>query len=122
VYADRLVHCSTVVVAINDDVNEDMSLLTTIKEEFTAASRYLYTATNNRAYFKDITILVPVIWNDFDYATAVTETWDDAEIQISSTGQDRAYARRDCICGTSDGYMRMTVKRLRGQVSIQSFR
>ena len=111
--------CSTVVVAIRDDVSEDPSLLEAIGREFTAASSYLYTATKNRAYFKDITILVPQTWPHRDqYGDAVTETFKTADIQIEPATRDTAYVRRSTLCGTTDGRMHVTPNRIKGQVRL----
>ena len=104
-------------VAVHDNVPEDSSLLDAVKREFTAASSYLYTATKNRAYFKDITILVPQTWPDRDaYGDAVTETFDTAQIQIEPGSRDTAYVLRSPTCGTTDGRMHVTPNRIKGEV------
>jgi hypothetical protein len=106
---------STVVVAIHENVSEDQSLLDAIKREFRAASSYLYRATKNRAYFKDITIVVPHTWPDRkEYGKAVSETFDNAVIQIEIASTDIAYVRRSPICGVTDGRMHVTPNRIKG--------
>ncbi|XP_022080328.1 calcium-activated chloride channel regulator 4-like [Acanthaster planci] len=53
---------SGVVVAIHDDVPESMELILAVKELFSNASRYLYRATKRRAFFKNVTIVIPQAW------------------------------------------------------------
>ena len=43
---------------------------------WTDASKVLWAATKNRAYFGSITILVPRTWNKLSYSNATTETYD----------------------------------------------
>ncbi|XP_033644222.1 calcium-activated chloride channel regulator 4-like [Asterias rubens] len=53
---------SGVVVAIHEDVPENEELVTEIKTIFTVASAYIYNATRRRAFFRNITIIVPETW------------------------------------------------------------
>ena len=43
---------------------------------WTDASKVLWAATKNRAYFGDIAILVPKTWKKFSYLDATAETYD----------------------------------------------
>ncbi|PIK55175.1 putative calcium-activated chloride channel regulator 1, partial [Apostichopus japonicus] len=48
------------------------------------ASSYLYEATNNRAFFKDVTILIPDTWPDKpDYQSPGNSTFEGADIIIA---------------------------------------
>ncbi|KAJ8028190.1 Calcium-activated chloride channel regulator 1 [Holothuria leucospilota] len=51
-----------VVVGISSDVPENPRLVEIIKEMFNNASSDLYQATKGRAYFRDVTILIPQTW------------------------------------------------------------
>ncbi|KAK6165734.1 hypothetical protein SNE40_022599 [Patella caerulea] len=74
-----------ILVAIHPRVAEDPSLITSVKNMFIEASGYLYTATYHRAYFKDVTILIPANWKgDPSYQKATKEIYDNADVAISS--------------------------------------
>ncbi|XP_077985471.1 calcium-activated chloride channel regulator 1-like [Glandiceps talaboti] len=70
-----------IVIAIHRDVPDEPALLDEIKNVFTAASATLYKATKKRAYFRNITILVPSSWsNDSNYDVASFELFETANI------------------------------------------
>ncbi|KAK7089201.1 hypothetical protein V1264_024923 [Littorina saxatilis] len=75
-----------ILVAINDNVADDPTLVQTIKDTFTKASAFLYAATNQRAVFRDVTILVPSTWsnNNNAYAKATSQVFNDADIIITA--------------------------------------
>ena len=51
------------------------------QDTFTKASAFLYSATNQRAVFRDVTILVPARWsNNNAYASATTQVFNNADI------------------------------------------
>ncbi|KAL3847553.1 hypothetical protein ACJMK2_018458 [Sinanodonta woodiana] len=49
-------------IVIDDNVDENEHLIDRIKTIFTSASDKLFTATKNRAYFRNITIVIPQKW------------------------------------------------------------
>ena len=71
------------VVAISPEEQENPELVNSLKELLTKASAELYGATRQRAYFKDVTILVPKTWNLDEAEAAVDETFEDAEFRVA---------------------------------------
>ena len=71
------------VVAISPEEEENPKLVESIKELLTKASAELYGATRQRAYFKDVTILVPQSWDLDEAEAAVDETFKDAEFRVA---------------------------------------
>ncbi|XP_052781793.1 LOW QUALITY PROTEIN: calcium-activated chloride channel regulator 1-like [Mya arenaria] len=73
-----------VVVAVHDSIAEDGSLIDKIKDEMTEASKYIYKATRQQAYFKEITILLPNTWSSHaSYGQATSETIQLADVIIT---------------------------------------
>ena len=71
------------VVAISPEEEENPNLVESIKNLMTKASAELYGATRQRAYFKEVTILVPQTWNLDEAEAAVDETFKDAEFRVA---------------------------------------
>ena len=71
------------VVAISPEEEENPSLVESIKDLLTKASAELYGATRQRAFFKEVTILVPQSWSLDDTEAAVDETFEDAEFRVA---------------------------------------
>ena len=71
------------VVAISPEEEENPNLVESIKDLLTKASAELYGATRQRAFFKDVTILVPQSWSLDDTEAAVDETFEDAEFRVA---------------------------------------
>ena len=71
------------VVAISPEEEENPNLVQSIKDLLTKASSELYGATRQRAYFKEVTILVPQTWNLAEVEPAVDETYADAEFRVA---------------------------------------
>ncbi|CDQ98274.1 unnamed protein product [Oncorhynchus mykiss] len=63
-----------VLIAINPVVPENPLLIERIKEMMSNASSVLFTATEDKFYFEEITILVPPNWSQGDYGRTKTET------------------------------------------------
>ncbi|XP_053377120.1 calcium-activated chloride channel regulator 1-like [Mercenaria mercenaria] len=75
---------TNVVIAIHESVGEDKALLDTLKNEMTKASKILHVATEQRAYFKEIKILLPSTWsNDASYQTPTTENLAFADVIVT---------------------------------------
>eukprot|EP00118_Oscarella_pearsei_P002569 m.10908 g.10908 ORF g.10908 m.10908 type:complete len:933 (+) comp22777_c0_seq2:260-3058(+) len=106
------------VVAIGENVPESAGLLQEITTAFTKASSYLYAATKQRAYFHQVTILVPESWQSKStYSTPTNgETFGNAEIRIdlpAVSGDNTAYVlSRGLVCGMEGEYMHVTPERL----------
>ncbi|XP_074076444.1 calcium-activated chloride channel regulator 1-like [Macrotis lagotis] len=72
-----------VVIAIDPDVPEDENLIQQIKNMVSDASTYLYKATEQRFYFKGVSILIPKTWKtNQEYEKPKLETYKDADIII----------------------------------------
>ena len=71
------------VVAISPEEEENPNLVESTKDLLTKASAELYGATRQRAYFKEVTILVPQTWNLDEAEAAVDETYEDAEFRVA---------------------------------------
>ena len=71
------------VVAISPEEEENHNLVQSIKDLLTKASAELYGATRQRAYFKEVTILVPQTWSLDKAEPAVDETFEDAEFRVA---------------------------------------
>ncbi|XP_036612470.1 calcium-activated chloride channel regulator 1-like [Trichosurus vulpecula] len=73
----------SIVIAIDPTVPEDDKLIQHIKDMVSEASTYLYGATENRFYFKEVSILIPTTWQTkADYEKPKLETYKNADIII----------------------------------------
>ncbi|XP_022081155.1 epithelial chloride channel protein-like [Acanthaster planci] len=75
---------SGITVAIHNRVDEDQVLIDRIQYMFKEASKYLYTATKKRAYFRNVTILIPKTWArkpEYDLPGGVT--FDNADVIVA---------------------------------------
>ncbi|XP_033101841.1 calcium-activated chloride channel regulator 3A-1-like [Anneissia japonica] len=101
-----------VVVGINERVKEDHNLIEKLKERMTEASAFLYSATNQRAYFKDIHILVPETWQRRPhYSKAEWELYDNSDVIIDLPSDDfgsRPYTSKATQCGELGNYIHLT--------------
>ena len=70
---------------------------------FTEGSKYLYEATRNRAYFKEVTILVPKTWSSKpEYELPGGITFDNADVIVAPPNPRRAplqYTKQYEGCG-----------------------
>ncbi|XP_066942585.1 calcium-activated chloride channel regulator 1-like isoform X3 [Macrobrachium rosenbergii] len=73
-----------IVVAIGDQVEQNDTIVANIKRMFQEGSKILYEATRHRAYFREVTIVVPATWKRKDeYMQTQSSGWlSDAEIRI----------------------------------------
>ncbi|XP_038061372.1 calcium-activated chloride channel regulator 1-like [Patiria miniata] len=75
---------SGITVAIHNRVSEDQALIDRIKYMFTEASKYLYQATQKRAYFRNVTILIPKTWaSSPEYELPGGLTFDSADVIVA---------------------------------------
>ncbi|KAJ8028766.1 Calcium-activated chloride channel regulator 1 [Holothuria leucospilota] len=73
-----------IVVAIHEDEPQNNALIESIKSMFVRASSYLYHATKKRAFFKEVTILIPSTWSDDpSYGKVCNESFRDADVIIA---------------------------------------
>ncbi|XP_074076446.1 calcium-activated chloride channel regulator 1-like [Macrotis lagotis] len=72
-----------IVIAIDPTLPEDDTLIQHIKDVVSEASTYLYKATEQRFYFKGVSILIPTTWQTKpDYEKPKLETYKNADILI----------------------------------------
>ncbi|XP_064594617.1 calcium-activated chloride channel regulator 1-like [Liolophura sinensis] len=109
-----------ILIAIGNNVTEDISLLNRIQDVFAKASTFLYQITKKRAFFEEIIVLVPKSWsNRREYASATNQTIDVSDIVIdSTTDQDRQqrhkpFVIRSSPCGKPGEYMQLTPEYLK---------
>jgi hypothetical protein len=81
-------------IAINRDLPEDQSLVKTIQRLIEDASPVLFRATKRRAYFKEVTILVPETWSDSNNYKAAIAKETFAKANVSSCIFQRHYRTR----------------------------
>lgn len=111
-----------ILITIDNSINENKELIDRIKFEITHASALLFNATNNRAYFREIIILIPRSWSlkEFEKDYLISETtWesiDKSDICISP--RENSNGKRALIgpfvynyasdCGQSGMHIHMT--------------
>ncbi|XP_069334263.1 calcium-activated chloride channel regulator 1-like [Eulemur rufifrons] len=101
-----------IVIAINPSVPEDEKLIQNIKEMVTEASTYLFHATQRRAYFRNVSILIPMTWKSkSDYLMPKQESYDQADVIIANPylkyGDD-PYTLQYGQCGEKGQYIHFT--------------
>lgn len=78
----------SITVALSQDMiqSSNANVIDKVRQLFTVASGYLYATTRRRAYFRQVTIVVPSSWSSTirDQSVAVQDTFDQADIQIDS--------------------------------------
>ncbi|XP_078700756.1 calcium-activated chloride channel regulator 3A-1-like [Branchiostoma floridae x Branchiostoma belcheri] len=105
---------STVLVAISEKVPEpeNLDLVQNILTAFTDASEYLHRASKNRAYFKDVTVLIPQTWKDKSiYEDATFETFEKANIRVDLPTPHRGhrpFTRTYGKCGMIGAFTHVT--------------
>ncbi|XP_077998190.1 calcium-activated chloride channel regulator 1-like [Glandiceps talaboti] len=101
-----------IVIAINEDIPENVTLIENIKELFTNASQALYQATRQRAFFKDITILIPRTWSDdIPNEPATTEIFHTANFIVDkphAMWKQDPYTKQFRPCGEEGEYTHLT--------------
>ena len=100
------------VVGISPDVPESSDVIDQIKHLMTEASRELLIATRNRAYFKQIKILLPKTWTNTPFDQPLEgEFFEDAEIRVDRPNpvySDAPYTLRGSGCGEPGSYIHFT--------------
>uniref|UniRef100_A0A8C2VEV9 Calcium-activated chloride channel N-terminal domain-containing protein n=1 Tax=Chinchilla lanigera TaxID=34839 RepID=A0A8C2VEV9_CHILA len=101
-----------IVIAINPSVPEDEKLTQNIKEMLTEASTYLFYATKQRVYFKNVSILIPMTWKSkSEYLMPKQESYDQADVIVADPhpkyGND-PYTLQYGQCGEKGQYIHFT--------------
>ena len=100
-----------VVIAVSPEEAEDPALVEAIKELFTSASAELYGATRQRAFFKEVTILVPQSWSMAPTEPSVDETFEDAEFRVGPANPvygHNPYTVQNRDCGDPGDFTHLT--------------
>ncbi|XP_053549081.1 calcium-activated chloride channel regulator 1-like [Bombina bombina] len=101
-----------IVIAINPNVTENVKIIENIKNMVNEASDYLYKATKQRLFIRNVKILIPMTWsNASSYTKPKTETYDKADVIIASPflkyGDD-PYTLQYGGCGEPGKYIHFT--------------
>ncbi|XP_072920018.1 calcium-activated chloride channel regulator 1-like [Hemitrygon akajei] len=101
-----------IVIAINPGIPEDPKLIPKIQEMITSASSFLYAATKQRAYFRDVKILLPITWTPQPhYQRPTTQSYEKAEVIIADSHAkfgDDPYTLQYGRCGERGRYIHLT--------------
>ncbi|KAK7814353.1 hypothetical protein U0070_027011, partial [Myodes glareolus] len=101
-----------VIVAIDPAMPEDEAIIEGIQEMVTAASAYMFEATEKRFYLKNVSILIPETWrNKPEYRRPGQETYAHADVKVAPAdvpGRDEPYTRQFTGCGERAEYIHFT--------------
>ncbi|XP_055979507.1 calcium-activated chloride channel regulator 4-like [Sorex fumeus] len=101
-----------IIIAINPDVPENEALIKEIQDMVTEASTYLFKATGNRTYFKNVNILIPGTWEQKpEYMRPRSESYKHATVIVAPPtlpGRDEPYTRHFSQCGKEGEYIHLT--------------
>ncbi|KAH0618446.1 hypothetical protein JD844_017657 [Phrynosoma platyrhinos] len=101
-----------IVVAINPELPEDNKIIDNIKNMVKEASSYLFSATQQRFYFKTVKVVIPLTWTpQTDYKRVTTESYENADIIVADPylkyGDD-PYTLQYGGCGEQGRYIHLT--------------
>lgn len=101
------------VVAIQKDLPESPELIQRIKDTLTEASAQLHRMTRHRAYFEEVTIVVPPNWTpNADYEVVQGgDRFARAEVRVDEANDeygDQPYTLQTGECGESGEYIHLT--------------
>eukprot|EP00057_Strongylocentrotus_purpuratus_P013853 XP_011668327.1 PREDICTED: calcium-activated chloride channel regulator 1-like [Strongylocentrotus purpuratus] len=100
---------SNILIAINKNVPENLTIIENLKTMFTSASQRLYNATKQHVYWGHIKILVPNTWSiQSQYQFARTENSQSANILVHSRTDDEPVVENFVGCGTEGTLMHLT--------------
>ncbi|XP_004639371.1 calcium-activated chloride channel regulator 4-like [Octodon degus] len=101
-----------VIIAIDPDVPEDGKIIEQIKDMVTAASTYLFEATEKRFFFKTVSILIPKTWKENPhYKKPKHENYKHADVIVAPPtlpGLDELYTKQFTDCGEKAEYIHFT--------------
>ncbi|XP_036112097.1 calcium-activated chloride channel regulator 1 [Molossus molossus] len=101
-----------IVIAIDPNVPEDEKLIQEIKDMVTQASPYLFEATEQRFYFKNVAIVIPEKWQTKpEYMRPKLETYKNADVLVAEPnppGNDEPYTEQMGNCGEKGERIRFT--------------
>ncbi|XP_046506785.1 calcium-activated chloride channel regulator 4-like, partial [Equus quagga] len=101
-----------VIIAIDPAVPEDGRIIEQIKDMVTAASTYLFEATEKRFFFKNVSILIPENWKENSkYERPKRESYEHADVLVAPPtlpGKDEPYTKQFTACGEKGEYIHLT--------------
>ncbi|XP_007463328.1 PREDICTED: calcium-activated chloride channel regulator 4-like [Lipotes vexillifer] len=101
-----------IIIAIDPVVPEDETLIQQIKDMVTAASTYLFEATEKRFFFKNVSILIPENWKNItQYKRPKHESYKHADVLVSPPtlpGRDEPYTKQFTACEEKGEYIHFT--------------
>ncbi|XP_061406228.1 calcium-activated chloride channel regulator 1-like isoform X2 [Lethenteron reissneri] len=99
------------VVAIHPSVSENEQLVVKIKEVITASSARLYSSTGRRAFFRNVTILLPASWSPHEgYGRPSKEAFNTADVVVAQphdSSNDAPYTVQFGLCGEKGQHIRL---------------
>uniref|UniRef100_A0A8C6AZ38 Calcium-activated chloride channel regulator 1 n=1 Tax=Monodon monoceros TaxID=40151 RepID=A0A8C6AZ38_MONMO len=100
-----------IIIAIDPAVPEDETLIQQIKDMVTAASTYLFEATEKR-FFKNVSILIPENWKNItQYKRPKHESYKHPDVLVSPPtlpGRDEPYTKQFTACEEKGEYIHFT--------------
>eukprot|EP00057_Strongylocentrotus_purpuratus_P013048 XP_011667522.1 PREDICTED: calcium-activated chloride channel regulator 1-like [Strongylocentrotus purpuratus] len=103
---------ANVAVAIDESIQENMDLLTSIQDMFREGSTFLYQATRQRVFFKNVTILIPSHWTTQpEYGSPGRLTFDTADVIIAQPNPlwaPEPYTQQIQGCGQPGSFIHFT--------------
>lgn len=101
-----------VVIAIGEDVEENLELIERIKTVFTEVSAFMFSATNQQVYLSEIRVLLPESWNDQPfYKPNRWERFENSDIRVdvpTTTKGNVPYVNKPTGCGKPGLYLHIT--------------
>ncbi|KAM3915156.1 calcium-activated chloride channel regulator 1-like [Leptodactylus fuscus] len=100
-----------IVIAINPNVKEDLTIIDKIKDMVKEATGFLFDATGKRLYIRSVKILIPFSWSAKNYVKPKTETYDKADIKIADPTQKHGndpYTQQYGQCGKQGQFIHLT--------------
>ncbi|XP_070261607.1 calcium-activated chloride channel regulator 4-like isoform X1 [Myotis yumanensis] len=101
-----------VIIAINPGVPENEALIEKIKDMVTAASTYLFEATERRFFFKNVSILIPDTWKENpQYRRPKHESYTHADVLVAPPtlpDRDEPYTKHFKPCEEEGEYIHFT--------------
>ncbi|XP_013380548.1 calcium-activated chloride channel regulator 3A-1 [Lingula anatina] len=101
-----------ILVAIHKDVKEESKIVDEIQKMFQDGSTYFYQASRKRAFFRNVTILIPDTWQDKpEYETALRENYEISDIRVAPENPlygDLPYTKQPGQCGDPGEYVHFT--------------
>ncbi|KAL3846499.1 hypothetical protein ACJMK2_017479 [Sinanodonta woodiana] len=100
-------------VVIGPEVQENYNLVSKIKDIITNASRLLFTATKHRAYYRNVTVIIPKTWsrslegNVISKPSSLDSEYILIDIPSNKYGRD-PYVEGVVECGKPGKYMHLT--------------